>query len=1232
MIATVYLALLLSITISQFSNGETCVFPQVWQNHQWLDRVDDAGIKYFIDYNATHISTWNTQVAAKYVYECGDSYTIGGSMYYTMIERKNGVDMYTCVASYTNDIGIYHKQLTIGDFALTAQACEVAIKAVAPANLQVSKWRLKFPADTILTFPWPLGRYQTTITDSTGAVRCIGDQNSYIEITENILKLNVCIQSSSLIVTSLVNLGTAPGSMVSSNSDGGSIILLGNNPTRGPNEATTAYGSTNFYCAWFKIVVNKVYLSIDLNDASSLQCDGSVRYDTATGGRTALTLTGSFSTFPQYWQDHQWLNYVDNLQNNKIHLVDFNITHMIKYNNQDSIETIYQCIESETTAGNGMVWEYHVVVSVTGSTYIAIATLQVSSFSMVYIQRIYDSSVRITDIKTIVTTAEIEWRVMFPPTEVLAVPFPAGVYQAIVTAGAGNVRCAGDSASTVTISEYMISISFCRAAGTLVETGVLVNQGVIDASVVGLSSSQGQLIILVESLPPGVTPPQPYVPPKIFCSWFKVSNDKIFISLNTAGDRKCDRSGRFDKTSSTTTLITLSTTQCSTVVCQNGGACTATLTQATCQCRDGFTGDRCQENISECASFPCASGATCEDRVNSYTCRCPNGYSGTHCEIELRECASNPCHSESTCIEAVNGYTCSCKPGYAGTHCNIDILECASNPCAVGSFCVEGTNGYTCRCPTGVTGTRCNIDIVECISNPCASGSTCVEGVNGYTCLCPSGYTGTHCETEEAEKCNMNLCDNGSICKEVVGGILCDCRAGFTGNRCQTDVNECVPQPCYNGATCINLVGRYECRCVEGFTGIKCQQEIRECVSNPCASGSTCIEVANGYTCRCLSGYTGTNCDIEIQECASNPCLAGSTCLEGVNGFTCRCQPGYTGTLCMTDVRECASNPCATGSFCEEGVNSYTCRCPSGYTGVHCERDVLECVSNPCRRGSCVEGVNGYTCTCNEGFTGTICDQEIRECASNPCLSGSTCEENINAGYTCRCVAGYTGKHCDVDINECATRTNCGQIQCAGAPTSCTSTCVNYPGNFICLCKEGIHLDSCEDCAELGCKNNASCSIPDTWQGKPQTPICVCEEGWTGSQCHLTVAVKSEDGTDIRLIIGLLLAAALLIFIVLIIWICCCSRKYNKEKEIAKSDHIVTTTGPAWFPEYTTKSHSQFQPPPAVVTTSSRNGSVRGSGAPENIFHVQLPAVMAKDQPGNINVQVGTTNRHSGGY
>ena len=68
---------------------------------------------------------------------------------------------------------------------------------------------------------------------------------------------------------------------------------------------------------------------------------------------------------------------------------------------------------------------------------------------------------------------------------------------------------------------------------------------------------------------------------------------------------------------------------CKDVQCLNNGVCD----EGTCDCVNGFTGDRCQIAPPDpCEDVVCQNGGTCIDG----TCECATGYEGTNCETEVR--------------------------------------------------------------------------------------------------------------------------------------------------------------------------------------------------------------------------------------------------------------------------------------------------------------------------------------------------------------------------------------------------------------------------------------------------------------------------------------------------------------------------------------------------------------------------------------------------------------------
>uniref|UniRef100_H2Z2M2 Delta-like protein n=1 Tax=Ciona savignyi TaxID=51511 RepID=H2Z2M2_CIOSA len=139
---------------------------------------------------------------------------------------------------------------------------------------------------------------------------------------------------------------------------------------------------------------------------------------------------------------------------------------------------------------------------------------------------------------------------------------------------------------------------------------------------------------------------------------------------------------------------------------------------------------------------PCLNGATCIGDGDSFTCSCREGFEGDRCQDNIDDCSPYPCYNAGKCIDGVNRYTCQCEPGFDGPDCRINVNECLAEPCAYGSRCVDRVNDFECVCPPGRSGKRCE-DVVgssgACLSNGelYPDGSRWKEMCN--TCECKSG-------------------------------------------------------------------------------------------------------------------------------------------------------------------------------------------------------------------------------------------------------------------------------------------------------------------------------------------------------------------------------------------------------------------------------------------------------------------------------------------------------------
>ncbi|XP_005928091.1 protocadherin Fat 3 isoform X2 [Haplochromis burtoni] len=110
-----------------------------------------------------------------------------------------------------------------------------------------------------------------------------------------------------------------------------------------------------------------------------------------------------------------------------------------------------------------------------------------------------------------------------------------------------------------------------------------------------------------------------------------------------------------------------------------------------------------------CVSQPCLNGAICSSLPSGgFMCTCSVGFTGGRCEIELTSCMPNPCQNGGECKPVGSAFLCGCPTGLGGLICDDDVNECDQEACGNGGECVNTFGSFYCNCSEGYEGQLCD--------------------------------------------------------------------------------------------------------------------------------------------------------------------------------------------------------------------------------------------------------------------------------------------------------------------------------------------------------------------------------------------------------------------------------------------------------------------------------------------------------------------------------------------
>ncbi|XP_062579994.1 protein eyes shut homolog, partial [Saccostrea cucullata] len=589
-------------------------------------------------------------------------------------------------------------------------------------------------------------------------------------------------------------------------------------------------------------------------------------------------------------------------------------------------------------------------------------------------------------------------------------------------------------------------------------------------------------------------------------------------------------------------------------ICGNIPYCLNLNGSFSCHCEDGFflDGGLCVGCPLKKYGQNCSSICTCEfnntqscEKQNG-TCNCKAGWQGKNCTEDIPECTNNPyiCGNNSSCNETQGSYSCICDIGFEMsstqncTKCSdLTFGDQCSETCScsiVGTIDCNDVTGF-CTCKDGWNGTNCEFtNECETGASNCHMNATCWDTIDSYNCSCNIGFygDGINC-TECSDTTFGDQCSETCSCN-VVGSIDCDdktgyctCKDGWNGSKCEF-TNECEAgaNNCHKNASCQDTKDSYNCSCNVGFygDGVNCTECSDNTFGNQCSETCSCNVVGfidcddiTGY-CTCKDGWNGNHCEFTNEcEAGANNCHKNASCQDTKDSYNCSCNVGFYGdgincTECSdTTFGDQCSETCScnvVGSIDCDDITGY-CTCKDGWNGNHCEfTNECEAGANNCHKNaSCQDTKDSYNCSCNVGFHGdgihctecsdtTFGDQCSETCSCN--VVGSIDCDDIT-GY-CTCKDGWNGSNCEF-TSECKTGTNnCHK----------NASCQDTKDSYNCSCNEGFYGDgiNCTECSDITfgdqCSETCSCNMIGSIDCDDITGYCTCKDGWNGANCQFT--------------------------------------------------------------------------------------------------------------------------------
>ena len=418
-------------------------------------------------------------------------------------------------------------------------------------------------------------------------------------------------------------------------------------------------------------------------------------------------------------------------------------------------------------------------------------------------------------------------------------------------------------------------------------------------------------------------------------------------------------------------------------------------TKVTCECMDGWAGDRCTLYSGPCDT-KCAIGSGCTGPNRCNACRDTAQFTGTN---QACECDAD------WYGDACEFYGGACDPNCinCGGSSAYDCIECVVNAHRSINY-VDGDNS------ADIEGTRFNPIVRnssmqqqgsgECVCNEHWSGAGCQEWDGPCAPTCDTWTTETADETwVPGEKCSAD----GKTCYTCVT------------NSYRNDFGECVCFKDWNGNP--------ECTLYSG----KCDPKCKYCNGPTASDCVVCAQNAEfdpNHECKCQTGYVSADCSVYAGTCDDkcNGCNGPTAwdcwkCIDGAKrqdslgkhpgdttinpGFIDN-QYGYGSFGSTTSYDDYTTNQLP---YVRYETDFGRCVCEPERSGAHCEFNSIKCgptcasceVDTPSQCTSCIEGYGLFANDC------IACHPACSNCSgpeNNQCssctngyyLSGTTCK------------------------------------------------------------------------------------------------------------------------------------------------------------------------------------------------------------------------------------------------